>query len=391
VDSTGVGDPILEDLQAEGGTNFTGFHFSGPSKQNLMERLATSIHTTEVGYPPDELPTRPLVAELNSFEYKLSNTGVRYCLDPRTRILTSDLRWLPAGSLNVADKLLAFDEFPEQGNKTRKWRVATVNEAGEIKRPCYQIKLEDGTEFIASREHPWLVEYQDQLNWRRTDQLQPPHPTARSTRDNASKLIRLLDVWDNPSKYETGYLAAAFDGEGSLSQLSRRDHLGYGAWLQFTQRENAMAVQVRSYLQGHNFRWAECPGGLGRSTIGFGLTGGRSEVLRFLGQVRPERLLSRFDPSKLGTLTKQASVSVAELEAVGSRTVTALGTTTGTLIAEGFASHNSAPSGRHDDCVIALGLAVWHYRNNSGDNFLVFTMNSGDEDGFDIRQWTRHR
>ena len=82
VDSTGVGDPILEDLQAESRGNFTGFHFTGPSKQNLMERLAASIQQSAIGFPPDELPDRPMVAELESFEYTYVPTGVRYSAPP---------------------------------------------------------------------------------------------------------------------------------------------------------------------------------------------------------------------------------------------------------------------------------------------------------------------
>lgn len=78
VDSTGVGDVVLEFLQAESHGNFEGFHFTGPSKQNLMERLMTSIQQSEIGYPPDELPHRPLVKELKSFEYQYVPTGVRY-------------------------------------------------------------------------------------------------------------------------------------------------------------------------------------------------------------------------------------------------------------------------------------------------------------------------
>jgi hypothetical protein len=78
VDSTGVGDPILEDLQAESRGNFSGFHFTGPSKQNLMERLAASIQQAQVGFPPDSFPDRPLVSELESFEYTYVPTGVRY-------------------------------------------------------------------------------------------------------------------------------------------------------------------------------------------------------------------------------------------------------------------------------------------------------------------------
>jgi hypothetical protein len=78
VDSTGVGDPILEDLQAESQGSFTGFHFTGPSKQNLMERLAASIQQSQVVFPPDDPPNRPLVNELESFEYTYVPTGVRY-------------------------------------------------------------------------------------------------------------------------------------------------------------------------------------------------------------------------------------------------------------------------------------------------------------------------
>lgn len=78
VDSTGVGDPILEFLQSESRGNFTGYHFTQPSKQRLMERLATSIQQAEVGFPADDLPRRPLIRELKSFEYQLIPTGVHY-------------------------------------------------------------------------------------------------------------------------------------------------------------------------------------------------------------------------------------------------------------------------------------------------------------------------
>lgn len=72
VDSTGVGDPVLEDLQAMG-MNAEGFHFSGPSKQKLMEGLAMAIHQRDVSYPPG-----PIKDELDAFEYQYTRTGVRY-------------------------------------------------------------------------------------------------------------------------------------------------------------------------------------------------------------------------------------------------------------------------------------------------------------------------
>jgi hypothetical protein len=72
VDCTGVGDPIVERLQ-RAGANAEGFLFSSPAKQSLMEGLAVAIQQGEVAFPAG-----PLVAELESFEYQYTRTGVRY-------------------------------------------------------------------------------------------------------------------------------------------------------------------------------------------------------------------------------------------------------------------------------------------------------------------------
>jgi hypothetical protein len=72
VDSTGIGDPILEELQVGHG-NFVGYHFSPLSKQRLMEGLAVSIQGQEIHFPSGVIRS-----ELESFEYELTRTGVRY-------------------------------------------------------------------------------------------------------------------------------------------------------------------------------------------------------------------------------------------------------------------------------------------------------------------------
>ena len=73
VDSTGVGDPIVERLQREGGAHFEGYHFTSTSKQKLMEGLAAGIQKSEVRYPEG-----PILLELEAFEYEYSRSGVRY-------------------------------------------------------------------------------------------------------------------------------------------------------------------------------------------------------------------------------------------------------------------------------------------------------------------------
>lgn len=72
VDSTGVGDPILEGLQV-GVKNYEGFKFTSGSKQQIMEGLAVSIQQSEIGFPDGIIPN-----ELEAFEYEYTRTGVRY-------------------------------------------------------------------------------------------------------------------------------------------------------------------------------------------------------------------------------------------------------------------------------------------------------------------------
>jgi hypothetical protein len=73
VDDTGVGDPILGDLQSAPGGNFTGYTFTPKTKQALMERLVVAIQHKEIG-----LTGEVLINELESFEYEYTAHGVRY-------------------------------------------------------------------------------------------------------------------------------------------------------------------------------------------------------------------------------------------------------------------------------------------------------------------------
>ena len=50
IDSTGVGDAIIEFL-AEAGNNYEGFKFTASSKQQIMERLAVVIQQQEITIP----------------------------------------------------------------------------------------------------------------------------------------------------------------------------------------------------------------------------------------------------------------------------------------------------------------------------------------------------
>ncbi|HYC50679.1 MAG TPA: terminase family protein, partial [Gemmatimonadaceae bacterium] len=74
VDSTGVGDPVLEQLQRAQRGVFEGFKFTAPSKQQLMEGVAVHLQQQRGTIPKDSVLQR----ELETFEYEYTRTGVRY-------------------------------------------------------------------------------------------------------------------------------------------------------------------------------------------------------------------------------------------------------------------------------------------------------------------------
>lgn len=72
IDATGVGDPIVEDLQRDD-YMIEGFKFTSQSKQQLIEGLVIAIQQGLIKYPEGSI-----VDELSLFEYVYSKTGVKY-------------------------------------------------------------------------------------------------------------------------------------------------------------------------------------------------------------------------------------------------------------------------------------------------------------------------
>lgn len=74
-DSTGLGDPIVEDLRARGmrigGEDGEGFKFTETSRQNLLNNLAILLEQGKIKIPDDE----GLISELESFTYSLTERG----------------------------------------------------------------------------------------------------------------------------------------------------------------------------------------------------------------------------------------------------------------------------------------------------------------------------
>lgn len=70
LDSTGIGDPILDDLQKLG-VNVEGYKFTSASKQQLIESLAMAIEERRIGLPDDPV----VLNELEAYEYETTAMG----------------------------------------------------------------------------------------------------------------------------------------------------------------------------------------------------------------------------------------------------------------------------------------------------------------------------
>ena len=72
IDSTGVGDPIVEQLQTTSPL-VEGFTFTSQSRQSLLEGLAVALQCGEI-----RVPRGPMEAELKSFRHEYSGRRMRY-------------------------------------------------------------------------------------------------------------------------------------------------------------------------------------------------------------------------------------------------------------------------------------------------------------------------
>ena len=113
VDSTGVGDPILEHLQLVGG-NYEGYKFTNTSKQQLMEGLAMGIQQKKIGFPEGEI-----VNELEEFEYEYGSRGRVFYSAPRGMFDDCVMGLALAWHHGTSNRLLGLPERSSTGSGTK--------------------------------------------------------------------------------------------------------------------------------------------------------------------------------------------------------------------------------------------------------------------------------
>jgi len=297
-----------------------------------------------------------------------------YCPTPDQRILTDDLRWIPAGDLVIGQGLLAFDEYPWQsggaGKNRRRFRRAFVTHAQHVKRRLLRVVLSSGQELRCSAEHPWLVATKQSLNqrWQTASQLRQaiergsPNNGLHPSKRYMNQFIR---PWKEDSSREGGWLAGLYDGEGCLS-ISNRGGVQCGV----AQNPGSTLTEIDRCLHARGFDFGDTRTGGAKSQVhSLQIRGGWREIARLLGSVRPLRLLEKFRTSLSGgDFDKQLDGSGDPLEIVrviddGTGWCAGLETSTHTYICEGFGAHNSVA----EHCVRVSWRAEEICSNEGGD------------------------
>jgi len=255
-----------------------------------------------------------------------------HCLVPGTRVLTDDLRWIPIESLSAGDALVGFDEFPS-GSRARNYRRSVVEEIVSMRLPCFDLAFDDGTEVRCSFDHMWLVENGDGQQWQKAESMRVGQGARRS------HVVKPLSVWQTDNSRDAGYLAAAFDGEGWLDGEKARAIHKAG----FAQKDNEMLAKVRTALVEREVQFREHPhaSGFSNSQItNLVINTSKANLARFLGSVRPHRLLPKFTADRFGEMQATNKAALVSKVPCGEQEVIAVRTSTGTFMAEGMASHN---------------------------------------------------
>lgn len=297
---------------------FTG----GPSTPLNRDSFSLWI-SDDISYKPDWMPKQDDATPLEFWAY--------YCVAPETRVLTADLRWVPIATVHVGDELTAFDESTKPGNGRsstwRRWRKSVVEQVDRIERPCYDLTFDDGTSVRCSTEHRWLVGSKEVVKWVTAEQIRCGQYVSKP-----------VDVWDTFDTRDGGYLAAALDGEGFLTQTDMSDKYGVARFrVGFSQKDNAMLAEVRRILLESEFAFRTS---LNKTSGVHNLViGNRRDVLRLLGSIRPLRLLDKFTSDLAGAMSMRP-VELVKKKSCGVREVVSISTSSKTFIAEGLASHN---------------------------------------------------
>ena len=279
-----------------------------------------------------------------------------FCLDPSTKVLTADLRWVPIGELQPGRELVAVDENPPGGRgKSRKMRTAVVHAAVKVFRKAYRVTFDDGRSVVCTGQHPWLSrKVATDCDWRAIDA-----PTKKKL--TVGTRVRWVTKPWGQATAEDGWFGGMLDGEGSISKHNS------SAGINVSQRIGPVWNRLVAYCESRGYSHciesdvAERLSKYGKVPVPKVAIGRMNEMFRIIGQTRPTRFIGnhfwdgRELPGKRNGGVGWATI--IDIMPLPEQSMVDLQTSTGTYIAEGFVSHNTT-------FIDILGLDLAVFKSN---------------------------
>ena len=268
------------------------------------------------------------------------------CLAGHHKVLTADWLWKPIAELQPGEELIALEEDGPNRRLCRSSVIACEPAMLEARR----VVLSNGDEFIATPEHPWLAYW----SW---DPRSPGYPNGSGSKTNSLSWVQtdrmLLGTrvpkgfapWEPDTSWDAGYLAGFFDGEGSFVQSGTANSLTAGQNPGATLENFIRAVERTGFnfsVYDYNGKYKRSYDDGFRKCVNLRISGGKTEALRFIGTIRPPRLLAGIKVDQLGRMPSIERPHVVAIEDAGRQEIYRLATTSATYIADGYAMHNSS-------------------------------------------------
>ena len=280
--------------------------------------------------------------------------GRPFCFVPETRVLMANLSWRLLGDVRVGDHVFALGENPEEsgtgvsGHSARRWQIATVTATHRRVAACIEVRTLYGT-LIGTPDHKVLTSYPKAKGgakrWMALSRL-------ACGAERAAHIMSIGAVWDSPQTYDVGWLAGFLDGEGHVLG-SKSVRVRRAGRVGFAQNVGPVLERARTAIESLGFKTLAAdkirskpyPNSTCRR---IDIAGGFIESIRFLGVVRPVRLLADFRRivDRVSSRSLLRSRVLEKIKLDGEREVVDITTTAGTFIAEGMIVHNCGPSGQ---------------------------------------------
>ena len=227
--------------------------------------------------------------------YTLKARRLGCCLDPSTRVLTVDLKWVPIDQVPPGQELVAVDEnVPGGRGAGRKMRRATVVARREVYEPAFRLRMDNGQSLVATGQHRFLCKKRSQTTteWRAVHWKTPGRKGSSPIRVG-DEIRYVTEPWAE-STYEDGWFGGMLDGEGTV----RRKSTG-GLEALVSQTLGHVCDRASAYLRnrGYTFHVEMDYGrsrndGCKRKPLAKLAVNRTNQVFRLIGQTRPIRFLN---------------------------------------------------------------------------------------------------